>query len=381
MTRRANGIVEAVSAVRPGVQELLVRINIQAEIEADSNEAAEDGKSRVRPAMNLTELTGTVAVGDRVEVNTVAIDLGLGTGGFDFVISVLSRPAERVDPPGHIVKVRYTPVQTPVLAVESPESPHHDALRKFESLNEIPVICFELHSQLPAICAALHWGLRECGRTARVVYVMTDGAALPMAVSRLVADLVERDLIAATITAGQSFGGQYEAVNIYSALAAARSALGADAIVVGQGPGNVGTATPLGFSGVDQGMAINAAASLGGVPIFVPRISFGEKRSRHLGLSHHTITNLTSVVRAPALLPIPRLPRAQLTKLYTTLQEKGILEAYEVITVDADKGLKALEDCGITVSTMGRGLSSERAFFLAAAAAGLLGAQLVEVHK
>jgi hypothetical protein len=213
-----------------------------------------------------------------------------------------------------------------------------------------------------------------------VVYIMTDGAALPIAISRIVPALIERNLIAATITAGQAFGGDYEAVNIYSALAAARDALGADAIVVGQGPGNVGTGTPLGFSGVDQGIAVNAAASLGGAPIFVPRISFSDKRSRHVGLSHHTVTNLISVVRTPTLLPIPRLSKLQLGRLYTILQEKGILKTHEAITVDADKGLKALEDCGMSVTTMGRGLTTERAFFLAAAAAGLLAAQLLE-HK
>ena len=214
-----------------------------------------------------------------------------------------------------------------------------------------------------------------------MIYIMTDGAALPIAVSRLVPALIERNMLAATITAGQAFGGDYEAVNVYSAPAAARVALGADAIVVGQGPGNVGTDTALGFSGVDQGIAANAAASLGGSPIFVPRISFADGRSRHVGLSHHTITNLTSVVRTPTLLPIPRLSKVRLGQLVQGRYSarNGVLETHEAITIDADKGLKALEDCGMSVTTMGRGLTTERAFFLAAAAAGLLAAQLLEL--
>jgi len=378
MTRRTKGIVDAITAVRPGVQEVMVRTGTNKTSDASGDTADISQRTSLRPAINLTELTGPLELGDHVEVNTVALDMELGTGGYDFVISVLNRAAFDRDPPGHIIKLRYTPLQTPVLAIEAPESDNHAAVASFATLGETPVVCFELHSQLPAICAALHWGMQECGRTARLVYIMTDGAALPIAVSRLVPALIERKMLASTITAGQAFGGDYEAVNVYSALAAAYSALGADAIVVGQGPGNVGTGTALGFSGVDQGIAANAAASLGGAPIFVPRISFSDERSRHVGLSHHTVTNLTSVVRTPTLLPIPRLPRLQLGRLYAALQEKGILKLHEAITIDAEKGLKALEECGMSVTTMGRGLSTERAFFLAAAAAGLLAAQLIE---
>jgi hypothetical protein len=381
MTRRSTGFVQTITSLRPGVQEILVRIGPDSASAAvcESDEAA--AQESLRPAINLTELTGEVVVGDRVEVNTVAIDLQLGTGGYDIVISVLDRSSIDADPAGHVIKLRYTPVQTPVLAIEAPESPHHQTIASFTSLNETPVVCFELHSQLPAICAALHWAMHDCGKTARLIYIMTDGAALPIALSRLVPALVERNMITATIAAGQAFGGDYEAVNIYSALAAARDALGADAIVIGQGPGNVGTGTALGFSGVDQGISANAAASLGGSPIFVPRISFTDERSRHIGLSHHTITNLTRVVRTPTLVPIPRISRVQLGRLYAVLSDTGILKSHEAITVDADKGLKALEDCGLAVTTMGRGLTVERAFFLAAAAAGLLAAQHLEVKQ
>jgi hypothetical protein len=163
-------------------------------------------------------------------------------------------------------------------------------------------------------------------------------------------------------------------------MAAAKEALNADVIVVGQGPGNVGTGTRLGFSGVDQGLAVNAAASLEGAPIFVPRISFGDSRTRHIGLSHHTITNLKTVIRASALLPIPRLSKHDLQKLFSVLEDCGIMDLHDVITVDADKGLKAFEDTGLKVTTMGRDLSVERPFFLAAAAAGLLAAQLAEIR-
>ncbi len=366
MIHRLLGTVVSITTDRPGIQEI--------EVECEGSPGS------LRIAVNITDLTGLVSVGDIVELNTAAVEMGLGTGGFDFVISVRNRPHAEKEPPGHIMKLRYTPVQIPVLALESPESPLHDTLAEFSGLDETPVVCFELHSQLPAICASIHWALNECGRSGRVVYVMTDGASLPLVFSRLVPQLKERRLLHDTITAGHAFGGDFEAVNIYSAIAAAKIALKADVIVVGQGPGNVGTETALGFSGIDQGLAVNAAASLGGVPIFVPRISFADARSRHIGLSHHSLTNLTKVVRAPAILPVPRLTKFELNRLYSVLEQHNILDTHDVVTVDAEKGMKALEECGIPVTTMGRGLTAERAFFLASCASGLLAAQLVEAR-
>ena len=88
MTRRAKGFVESITTVRPGVQEILVRVENPCAAGGDTLQESER-----RPAINLTELTGELVVGDHVEVNTVAIDMNLGTGGFDFVISVLNRTA------------------------------------------------------------------------------------------------------------------------------------------------------------------------------------------------------------------------------------------------------------------------------------------------
>jgi len=370
MLRRVAGIVESITAERPGAQELLVRVDTP-ELPAQTD---------MRPALNLTTLTGRIQVGERVLLNTVAVEMSLGTGGQDFVVTALERSGEREAAPGHILKMRYTPLQVPVLAVEAPESPHHDAIRLFAGLDDLPVVCAELHSQLPAICAAAHWGAERHGglRTPRIAYIMTDGAALPLALSRLVPELKARGLLTATITTGHAFGGDYEAVNLYSALAAAKAVVDADIVVVGQGPGTVGTGTALGFSGIDQGLAINAAASLGGVPIAVARISFADARRRHIGLSHHTLTVLTRIARAPALLPLPRLSPEQNQALTSMLDESGLSESHDPITLDADQALNALEAWGLSVTTMGRSLTEERPFFLAAAAAGLLAAQLVE---
>ena len=45
----------------------------------------------------------------------------------------------------------------------------------------------------------------------RVVYVMSDQGALPMAFSRSVAELRASGLLAGTVTVGQAFGGDLEA--------------------------------------------------------------------------------------------------------------------------------------------------------------------------
>ena len=376
MILRVTGTIVEILAERPGIQELRVRID-----NADATQSAVEANAHadLRRAVNLTELNGHASHGEQVELNTAAVEMDLGTGGWDYVISRPNAGPMHRSPEGHIIKLRYTPLQTPVLAVEAPESPHHAAISAFEDLADTPVVCFELHSQLPAICCAIKRAMAECGKNPVVAYIMTDGASLPIAFSKSVQLLKERGLIAATITAGQAFGGDYEAVNIYSAMAAAFAVVKADIIVIGQGPGTVGTGTPLGFSGIDQGIAINAAASLGGTPIFVPRISFSDTRERHVGLSHHTITNLTRIVRANnVLVPIPRLEPAEQRQLKSALQEHGIIEKHDVVTVDAEYGLNAVIESDIKVSTMGRGLSDERAFFLAACAAGLLAAQAAE---
>lgn len=369
MRQRLTGTVKSIETERPGAQEIVVAVD------SDSGAAAE-----FRAALNLIALSGRVEPGARVLLNTLAVEMGLGTGGLDFVVTRLDAAEMQDPPPGHIVKLRYTPLQIPVLAVEAPESPFHDALRLFPGLDDLPVVCTELHSQLPAICAAAHWSARiqGCARQPRLVYVMTDGASLPIALSRIVPELKERGWLHATITAGQAFGGDFEAVNLYSALAAAVVAAEADIVIAGPGPGTVGTATSLGFSGIDQGLAINAAASLGGVPIVAPRISFADTRSRHNGLSHHTITVLQTVARAPALVAMPRLPEDQRRAVEEYLKMTGTDERHEAVYVDAAKGLQALIDSGMVVQTMGRSLADERPFFLAAAATGLLASQFAE---
>src|SRR5438132_792740 len=195
-----------------------------------------------RRAYVLTRLTGPVAVGDRVVVNTTAVELGLGTGGWDVVHWNLARDAWAGSGGGHVMKLRYTSLQADTGVAEEVES-----YAPPDSLGGMPVVVCGLHSQMA--CAAVAFGQRAPGR--RLVYVMTDAGALPIAVSDLVAGLRAAGVSAATVTAGQAFGGDHEAVNVASALDVARATAGADAVVVATGPGIVGTATDRGFTALE----------------------------------------------------------------------------------------------------------------------------------
>ena len=380
MRQRVFGWVESIVATRPGAQEVLIRSDLDDALSSASARAREFAAPR--RALNLVSLCGTLHIGDRVLLNTVAVEMRLGTGGLDFVIGKMDGASDLPEVPGHIMKLRYTPLQIPILAVEAPESPHHASLVSASELNDLPVVCAELHSQVPAICAAARWAMQHgmMTRPVRIVYIMTDGAALPLALSRLAPEMKSRGLVDVTITCGHAFGGDYEAVNLYSALLAAREVAKADLVVVAQGPGNVGTGTRLGFSGVDQGLAVNATASLGGVPIVAARISFADSRERHQGLSHHTVTVLKHIAHARAFLALPRLAERESKIVEAALFAHGIFDRHDPVTVDAEEALTALIASGIAVTTMGRTIQEERPFFLAASAAGVLAAQLAEAQ-
>ena len=207
-------------------------------------------------------------------LNTTALDLGLGTGGYALVVAIPDRLPPDPQLAGHLVKARYTPLQAIVASADEQGSPHHDVLRDADDIGGMPVVVADLHSALPAVLAGILDAAERAGadgsRSAdrvRVVYVMQDGGALPAWFSRACAALKDAGWLAATITTGQSFGGDLEAVTVHTGLLAARHVLGADIAVVAQGPGNLGTGTRWGFSGVAAGEAVNAVAALGGRPV------------------------------------------------------------------------------------------------------------------
>jgi hypothetical protein len=209
---------------------------------------------------------------------------------------------------------------------------------------------------------------------ARLAYVMTDGAGLPLALSDLVFALRQRGLIDATVTCGHAFGGDYEAVSIFSALTVARHAAGADAVVVAMGPGIVGTNTRLGFSGMEVGSILDAAVALGGQPIACLRVSFADPRARHVGLSHHSRTALRLACRERVVVAVPKLGGNDDTRLRSDLAEAGIERRHDLVEVTPPDVLRLLEHHGLRVVSMGRPAADDPALFLAAGAAGALAA-------
>ena len=334
------------------------------------------------PALVYTDLMAIPTVGDRVLLNVAALERGLGTGGYALVIAVLDADGRLTQPPqpaGHLIKARYLPLQAMVAGADEQGSAHHQLLAEADSIDGMPVIVADLHSALAPILLAI----ADDRPGTRVVYVMSDQGALPLAFSRSVAELRASGLLAATVTVGQAFGGDLEAVTLHSGLLAARLALDAELVVVTQGPGNLGTGTRWGFSGVSAGEAINAAAILGGRPVGTLRISGADSRERHRGVSHHSLTAYGRVALCPADIAVPDLAEdgspamAELAEAVAASLQK-LASRHRLVTVNLSGLRTVLAASPIQLSSMGRGLDDDPAYFLAAAAAGRHAATLLD---
>ncbi|QAY71018.1 DUF3866 family protein [Xylanimonas protaetiae] len=335
---------------------------------------------RVR-ALAYTALVGDPAEGDTLLLNCSALARQLGTGGYALVVGpVGTLPADPRPGPGHLVKARYTPLQAMVLGVDEQESPHHHTLQDADTLDGLPVVVADLHSALPAVVAGARHAAALAGRPApRIAYVMTDGGALPAAFSRTVATLRDHDWLRTTITVGQAFGGDLEAVTTHTGLLAAHLVTHADLAVVTQGPGNLGTGTRWGYSGVAAGEAVNATTTLHGQAVASLRVSGADPRDRHRGISHHSLTAYGRVALTPADIPLP-VPTHDLENLpawgpalTARLRDQiATLASHRIVPVPADQHLlAALAASPVRLSTMGRGLDADPAAFVAAAVAGV----------
>jgi hypothetical protein len=264
------------------------------------------------------------------------------------------------------MKLRYTPHQ---IAVDAVEGTHRDTLDRVESLFGLPVVAAGLHSALaPAVI-----GVRATRPGARIAYVMTDAAALPLAFSRTVPALRDAGLLQVVVTVGQAFGGDLEAVTIFGALAAVRAVAGADLAIVGMGPGNLGTGSRWGSAALEVGQILNAAAAIGAAPIAAPRISFADPRDRHRGVSHHTQTALEVVALAPARIAIPPLEPERAALVREQLQRA--CKHHELVEVDLGDAERMLAESPIPLQSMGRVFGDDPDYFRTAAAAGVLAAR------
>jgi hypothetical protein len=304
-------------------------------------------------------LLGEMREGDEVVVNVAALDLDLGSGGFDVVHVNLTRGLEGgVGGDAHVMKLNYTSLQHPVEPVE------RQAVRLIRDMSGkgAPVLVLPLHGHL----APAAWAAAQATPGLRVGYVQTDGGALPGLLSRDVKQLRERGLLASHITAAPAYGGEHEALSTVGALDAAANELNWDAILVGPGPGIIGSDTTYGHGGMASLDNAHAALSLGLPTLISPRLSSSDPRERHRGLSHHTRTIL-DLLLAPVVVALPEDAPEIATEL------EGFKHRVQQAPADPDGYAAA----GLPTTTMGRSLRDDPLFFSAALAAGRLLAERV----
>ncbi len=350
-------------------------------VEADPLTVEVEGERR--RAWADPALVGEVLVGDEVVVNTEALDLGLGSGGFDVVHVNLTRglaaPGAERD---HVMKLNYTSLQHPVRPLEGEggaaeeQSDLPSGTRAGPTTTRaVPVLVIQLHGQLaPAL-----WAARQANADLRIAYVQTPGGALPGAFSRDVAGFRERGWLAAHVTAGPCYGGEHEAISVAGGIDGAARTLGCDAIVAGPGPGILGSASRLGHGGMAALDTAHAALSLGLPTLLAPRLSSADPRPRHRGLSHHTRVVLEMLL-APVRVPVPEIETEGWPLLEAEAPEGGSQREALGALIAATKGrhdllvrtidLDGYAESGLPTRTMGRTISEDPLFFAAALAAG-----------
>jgi hypothetical protein len=296
-----------------------------------------------RPALADVAMVGPAREGDDVVVNVAAVDLDLGSGGFDLVHVNLTRGLEGAGTPGaHVMKLNYTSLQHAVLPVE-------ERSRVMSAGGPVGVIF--LHGQL----APLAWAFAQAAPGARLGFVQTAGGALPGALSDVVRELRERGLLAGHLTAGPAYGGEGEAITTAGALHHGLASGHWHAAVCGPGPGILGSGTRYGHGGLVALESAHTAAALGCQVVVAPRRSSGDPRERHRGLSHHTRTMLEMalvpmVVASAGTAPEPDLRHHDWRK--------------------GDADLRGYSRSGLPARTMGRTIEEDPEFFAAALAAG-----------
>ncbi|MDQ0299536.1 hypothetical protein J2S78_001956 [Salibacterium salarium] len=292
-----------------------------------------------------------VNVGDYIKVNTTANLLDLGTGGWDIAITTFHNK-EKVSGEGHIMKARYTPLQHSVFAIDSPEHPDHSIFQSSFSLQGKPVLLAELHSMLPIILLLFV----HSHPYKNIGVILSDEASLAAGLSDHMTEWKQHDRIH-IVTTGQAFGGTEEAVTIVNAIQWLVVKQNVDNIIISMGPGTAGTATPFGYSGMALANWSNIVGSLAGRPIWVPRISFKDKRERHVGLSHHTVTPLHQFTHVSSELVLPQLKTEQQkiieSQLTSLRQQEHIKLHYQNVNELLEYWIAWYENYALEIHSMG----------------------------
>jgi len=325
-------------------------------VSAEPLEVEVEGKRRRAWADEM--LLGEMQEGDEVVVNTAALDLGLGSGGFDVVHVNLTRGLQGGgEGDAHVMKLNYTSLQHPVDPVDRQEVGDMADIQP-----KVPVLVLPLHGHLSPAA----WAFAQAAPDLRVGYIHTGGGALPGSFSRDVKQLRERELLCGHITATPSYGGEHESLSAVGALDAATTELGWDAVLIGPGPGIIGSDTAYGHGGMSALENAHAALSLNLPTLISPRLSSSDPRDRHRGLSHHTQTVLRLLL-APVEVPIS----------IDAPEVAAALEPFDHHVEQVAVDLSGYAEAGLPTTTMGRSLRDDPLFFTAALAAGRLLAERV----
>lgn len=314
-------------------------------------------------AYNITGNCGDVEVGDEVIVNTTAVDLSLGTGGWHFVLWNLKNDTLSTKASGHIMKLRYSALQ-----FESGVAEEFDDYVKENNIADTPVIAAPLFSHLAPIATLI----KNRSPDLKIAVVISDSAALPLAIADLMVQMKEKNLVDTSITFGHAYGGDIEAINIFTALLSAKHIAKADVIIVTMGPGIVGTGTEFGYSGIDVAYHLDSAFALGAKTYGVLRASSADPRERHRGISHHSITTFSKATHERHTLGLidndenlTKIMRNQLTKA-------DIYSSHNVVELPSIGIVDMMEEISLNVISMGRTARQDELFFESAGASAQL---------
>jgi len=311
-----------------------------------------------RGAWADTALLGEMREGDEVVVNVEALDLGLGSGGFDIVHVNLTRGLDGAGPGDeHVMKLNYSSLQH---AVEPADGRTALSPQEGDRTSQLtaPVLVLPLHGHL----APAAWAAAQASPGLKVGYVQTAGGALPGSLSRDVAELRERNLLCGQVTAAPTYGGEHEAISVAGALDAAACKLEWDAIIAGPGPGIIGSDSRLGHGGMAALDTAHAALALGLPTLLSPRLSSADPRERHHPVSHHTLT-VMQLLLGGVEVPVPSSEPVPIAVLATAAGWRHRLH-------EAPVDLKGYEASELPARTMGRTLREDPLFFAAALASG-----------
>lgn len=345
-------VVKKIISERKGFQEIFVSdISVVPDVE------------NLEKAFNILQNCAAVEVGDEVVINSTAVDRNLGTGGYHIVLTNLSKLPYSVNTNGHIMKLRYTGLQIDTGSIEE----HEPEIANKTSIEGMPVIVAGLHSQIvPAIAY-----LKKQNPNINIAYCMSDGSSLPIAMSNLIDELKAKAYIKNTITFNNAFGGDYEAINVYSALLAAKHKCQADVAVVCMGPGIVGSNSKFGFSGIEASFYIKAVNDLKGKPIYILRGSKSDSRDRHNVVSHHSNT-VIEMTNEDFFIAIPKNQKDEiLNKIVKKDNVKIVLTDHNTDEFSEQSLLKEVLVDFPKLSSMGRNYKDDLLLFEYSLCAGI----------